>query len=416
MNLIPWSRRHPAGGPRRQSEEETMKPDALSECLERLIASNSALLQAIQANTAMQSQLLAGLQKFRASSVAASPGAVAATGPTAQASSSSSTRTKEPPGTGLTQEEFTGLIFTLFCHHGSGAYDQDLLRALLESQIPSLTFAVVYREGMAIGDKYTDKPAGNPVRYWRISLGGRNLLLPCPAKPEAFYGTEGFDVRPPDSAIGPGTLEFCLPASLNREGDAWYIENKGQLCSFLPPGKLNRRDYVHLLNRKGAETPDSGASSPQPRVPPQTDTAAAAPLAERLAKAYVSFCQGGRENLRSFADMQELWRQSALPDRIVAHRVLREADRLLVADWCEDGKEHFWLVQLDNSLTNGWLFPRVVGNQFGILDPEYSFRDIHLAPENIGNMKPATVIKALGVQGQQSHPWRVEAKGELYRR
>ena len=105
-----------------------------------------------------------------------------------------------------------------------------------------------------------------------------------------------------------------------------------------------------------------------------------------------------------------------MPDRIVAQRVVRESDSLRLADRLEEGREHFWLVRLESSLTDAWLFPAIRRNQFAILDPAYPGQDIHLSPENTENIRPATAHRPLSVQGQQSQPWTIKDKGELIRK
>src|SRR5665213_2394928 len=129
-----------------------------------------------------------------------------------------------------------GQCFVSLCrNHGDGAI-LSLFQSELALQTPEAKVTQVYRDRYSEELCFVDERGQNQQRYWRVTLGKKHYLLPCPVSRSRFDVLDGFERIFANSRIDPSPemIRQLIPALLTRIEDRWVIDGKSGVLHFGP--------------------------------------------------------------------------------------------------------------------------------------------------------------------------------------
>lgn len=139
-----------------------------------------------------------------------------------------------PPNQPLSNVELGKLLekvggsFRAFCQE-STAYSPDELVEKLKKDYPDVSVVSVFSPSSAQELYFLDTRETSADQFLRVSLPGRELLLPNPLTPDRFEALRKGEAFETDDQVTPSEIKVVIPATLKRNGQRWEVDEKGVL-------------------------------------------------------------------------------------------------------------------------------------------------------------------------------------------
>ena len=147
------------------------------------------------------------------------------------------------PPSNVTQEKI-GVQYVKFCHESKAEFSDADLLDMIKRAVPEASVKSIYRPTAAQEIYFIDDGRG-ALKYWLVSVGSEDFLLPTPKSSEAFQSLKGFDCQ----GATPQNIKVCLPAKLIRNEFRWELGPGG-------PGRLSNDDPNETLPAHSEPTPN----------------------------------------------------------------------------------------------------------------------------------------------------------------